>query len=137
MLTQSPCVPITPGGPKLHGVSGHAWKIQALRRFHDRRLRLPRGRWARLVTPVIPTAPGRAPKAELALPLFRVQLYNSGQWDGNPSHEIQAEDSLSAAEHVAGEQLSASGVVGNFRASVWYADQPHIPGERFYRMPDE
>jgi hypothetical protein len=69
------------------------------------------------------------------LPLFRVQLYNFGQWDGNPSHEILAEDSLSAAEHVAGEQLTASGVVTDFRASVWYADQPNILGERFYRMP--
>ena len=70
------------------------------------------------------------------LPLFRVQLYNSGEWDGNPSQEVIADDSSSAAERVAGEPLTVHGRVKDFRASVWYADQPQIKGERFYRVTE-
>jgi hypothetical protein len=74
---------------------------------------------------------------ESVLPLFRVQLYYLGQWDGNPSSEVVAEDTLAAAEFVAGEQLTVRGSVKDFRASVWYADHPHITGEKFYRVPDQ
>jgi hypothetical protein len=69
------------------------------------------------------------------VPHFRVQLYNSGQWDGQPSFEVLADDPQSAAEYVANEELARHGSVENFRASVWEADQPHIKGLYFYRIP--
>ena len=70
------------------------------------------------------------------MPVFRVQLYNSGKWDGQASQEVLADDPHAAAEFVAGENLVRHGSVEDFRASVWLAEEPYEKGLYFYRMPE-
>ena len=70
------------------------------------------------------------------MPIYQVQLYISGKWDGNPSHGVEADTAHAAAEFAAGEVLLGRGKVADFRASVWEADQPYRKGLYFYRVPE-
>lgn len=70
------------------------------------------------------------------MPYYRVQLYVSGQWDGNPSQEIIADSAHAAAENATGETLVGRGMVADLRASVWEADQPDRKGLYFFREPN-
>jgi hypothetical protein len=69
------------------------------------------------------------------MPIYRVQLFISGTWDGYPSQAVEAGSAHAAAEHVAGEPLVKRGAVADFRASVWEADKPDQRALSFYQAP--
>lgn len=58
------------------------------------------------------------------MPLFMVQCYEGGKWDGKDQRRIEAESALEAAEAVCGEPLAEGAKLGDLRAQVTSLQKP-------------
>lgn len=59
------------------------------------------------------------------MPIYYVNRYENGVWDGHASTRVEAENELQAAQEVCGEQLTERGGGVGIRATVSSPDAPN------------
>ena len=58
------------------------------------------------------------------MPHFKVICYERAIWDGQPPHDVEAQNEREAAESVCGKPLLEAGKPGQLRAQVWPVSKP-------------